>query len=577
MSRRSGKFNVPSVQANSPQRQRPSQLVAVEDMPPHGRQSYMSNHSNHRESMRSSGRQSLRRSSQLNMHAQPFVPHPHHGSSKSAQRSLGPVQEECRRVRKQIEKLALDLATAFTEENYDEVKNIGEKKKNLEDKLAKFEAQYEKDQKDISSIKQQIVRLKEQIEKAYKNEDFTKVKDLGDQKKKLQQELSDLEANFGLVNDVFYKVGDQVELTGLQTPRGSVMNGTPGVIREYMPKEKRYKIEILNDDGSTGFICISGSSRESAMTTARNKGHNLREADKMIAPGLVAVANAPGGRGSMIAVQPKNIRKRKDYQTQPGEIKLWFPKKHFGFITPDNKGEKEPDIFFHGSHVLNSKDKPIRRYARVTFRIIPAPKGPQARDVAIVSHQEGPHNPADAPPNGMPAPQAAPGLAGKEIPRTLFQPPREQNGSRAPNGEPHHSGPEPQRRPPEVRTQWPAIPESQEHKPSDRRPSNGSIEDELPSIPKEPGQMTRWASCRSTDEIDFSGRPPNLDTPVSRPEPTSPTGRGSPANKDLNLSQMVHDEMMSPTAEPKPSSLPIPEGGAKPAIKAIIEGNNVSG
>jgi len=70
-----------------------------------------------------------------------------------------------------------------------------------------------------------------------------------------------------------------------------------------------------------------------------------------------------------------------------GEIKLWFPRKHFGFIMPDNKPENEPDVFFHGTHVENRKDMPIKRFARVTFSVIPAPKGPQARDVSITSYQ----------------------------------------------------------------------------------------------------------------------------------------------------------------------------------------------
>jgi len=78
-----------------------------------------------------------------------------------------------------------------------------------------------------------------------------------------------------------------------------------------------------------------------------------------------------------------------------GEIKLWFPRKHFGFIMPDNKPEDEPDIFFHGTHVENRKDMPIKRFARVKFSVIPAPKGPQARDVTITAYQPDKEQAAD--------------------------------------------------------------------------------------------------------------------------------------------------------------------------------------
>lgn len=504
---------------------RPSSLVAVEEIQ---RSSLFS--TGPRESMRNSGRQSLRRThsfnkrdSQLNMNAAPFVPN---FPNKSSQRSLGPVQEECRRVRKQIEKLATDLAHAFSEELYDQVKDIGERKKKLEDQLEKFEAQYAKDQKDIATIKAQIAGLKEQIEESYKNEDFTQVKELGDTKKKLQQELADIEANFGLANEQFYKVGDHIELTGLQTPRGSLMNGTPGIIREYMPKEKRYKIEILNDDGTSTYLEWSGSSRDSAIRGAQAAGHTVLPNNLEIAPALLspkgsstwggssngsgATRGGDGGRGSMIAVQPKNIRKRKDYQTQPGEIKLWFPKKHFGFITPDHKEADEPDIFFHGSHVLNSKEMPIRRYSKVTFRIIPAPKGPQARDVSILSHQLPEDREKQA---AQREPQKAP--AGSVIPPSLYSP-RAVADTKA-------AGP-----PPEVEAGATKAPPPEKSKDETAKSAPPGLEGSAGATTTEdftlppldmvavPGQMERWASCKSTDEMDFSGAPPNLDTPSSK-------------------------------------------------------------
>merc|ERR1712098_621670 len=84
---------------------------------------------------------------------------------------------------------------------------------------------------------------------------------------------------------------------------------------------------------------------------------------------------------------PKATAGQSKTRQMQGEIKLWSPRKHFGFIMPDNKPENDPDIFFHGTHVENRKDMPIKRFARVTFSVIPAPKGPQARDVSITSYQ----------------------------------------------------------------------------------------------------------------------------------------------------------------------------------------------
>jgi len=353
--------------------------------------------------------------------------------------------------------LAAELGEAFREEDYTLVKEIGAKKKQLEDQLVNFEAKYKEDKQQITGVRAEIEEIAKKIQEAYTDEDYERIKVLGDKKKELQASLEEMEANFGLANEQYFKVGDKVQLCGLQTPRGTAMNGTPGVIREYMPKEKRYKIEIpIDPDDAT----LNGMA-----------------SPKVISPRTYSLTGPSdeARRSSMIAVQPKNIKKRENYEKIEGVIKLWFPKKHFGFITPDEKKPDSKDIFFHGSHVLNSKDMQIRRFSRVDFRIIPAPKGDQARDVKILSHptQE----------------------------QELYGHQRKTMGQFGSPGAPNSSSAGP-----EV---YISNTIHKDHIQTGPIPPVNVRPDPLPdkSLIEQPTEFTRWASVNSNIGIDFSGQP----------------------------------------------------------------------
>merc|ERR1711964_258733 len=191
-----------------------------------------------------------------------------------------------------------------------------------------------------------------ELKAAFSNENYTEVAELGRTKETLENKLRDLESNFGLHN-VVYQKGDRVSVVGLISPRGKEHNGCEGTVVEYSSTDRKYLV-LLKGEGNPKRISLSMENL-SAVT--------FRSPKRKAAAG-----------------QSKT-------RQMEGEIKLWFPRKHFGFIMPDNKPENEPDIFFHGTHVENRKDMPIKRFARVTFSVIPAPKGPQARDVSITSYQ----------------------------------------------------------------------------------------------------------------------------------------------------------------------------------------------
>lgn len=261
---------------------------------------------------------------------------------------MSPVQEEIQRVRKQIEDMAHELKDAFANEKYDDVRTLGEKKKDLEDKLKSFEEQYSNDKHELQGVKAEIAEVEAEMKAAFESESYTKVSELGKRKQDLKMKLAELESSFGLHNAV-YQVGDRVSVVGLTSPRGGNYNGVTGTITEYLSSENRYKVRVGD---ASGIIAIQPRNLKKAPSVPRG---------------------AQSGQSKTRALQ--------------GEIKLWFPRKHFGFITPDNKPEGEPDIFFHGTHVENRKAMPIKRFARVRFSVIPAPKGPQARDVTIVGYQ----------------------------------------------------------------------------------------------------------------------------------------------------------------------------------------------
>jgi len=270
--------------------------------------------------------------------------------------ALGSVTpEEIQRVRKQIEDMADQLKEAFAKEKYEDVKLIGEKKKELEEKLKKFEEQYSNDKvlHELQDVKEQISKVDDEMKAAFESESYAEVAELGRKKKELQSKLADLESNFGLHNAV-YQVGDRVSVIGLKSPRGGTYNGLEGTVTEYNSQSGKYSVR-LNEEGEK-HVSVGCDQLASRKALSRR-----------------ASAEAKVGQS-----QTRQLI---------GEIKLWFPRKHFGFIMPDNKPEDEPDIFFHGTHVENRKDMPIKRFARVKFSVIPAPKGPQARDVTINSYQ----------------------------------------------------------------------------------------------------------------------------------------------------------------------------------------------
>jgi len=205
---------------------------------------------------------------------------------------------------------------------------------------------------ELKSVKDEIGKVEDELKSAFSNENYTEVAELGRTKEILENKLRDLESNFGLHNAVYQK-GDRVSVVGLVSPRGKEHNGCEGTVVEYSSTDRKYLV-LLKGEGNPKRISLSVENL-SAVT--------FRSPKRKAAAG-----------------QSKT-------RQMEGEIKLWFPRKHFGFIMPDNKPENEPDIFFHGTHVENRKDMPIKRFARVTFSVIPAPKGPQARDVSIISYQ----------------------------------------------------------------------------------------------------------------------------------------------------------------------------------------------
>jgi cold shock CspA family protein len=283
--------------------------------------------------------------------------------SYEAPRTLtGRIEEEIQRVRQQIEDMAVKLKEAFQNEKYQDVKTIGERKKELEEKLKKFEEQYSNDKVryELQSVKSEISTLDAEMKAAFENEQYLEVAELGKKKKELQNKLAELESNFGLHNAV-YQVGDRVSVVGLTSPRGGAYNGLEGTITEYLSENQTYRILAVVGEKQASFA-LRGKYLSKDLPSLKPKPIKL-DADDDAAAG---------------ASQTRQL---------VGEIKLWFPRKHFGFIMPDNKPEDDPDIFFHGTHVENRKDMPVKRFARVKFSVIPAPKGPQARDVTITEYQ----------------------------------------------------------------------------------------------------------------------------------------------------------------------------------------------
>ena len=64
-----------------------------------------------------------------------------------------------------------------------------------------------------------------------------------------------------------------------------------------------------------------------------------------------------------------------------GTVKWFNDSKGFGFITPDAGGE---DLFAHFSQIQSNGFKTLAEGQKVTFDIVPGPKGQQASNIKTV-------------------------------------------------------------------------------------------------------------------------------------------------------------------------------------------------
>jgi CspA family cold shock protein len=61
-----------------------------------------------------------------------------------------------------------------------------------------------------------------------------------------------------------------------------------------------------------------------------------------------------------------------------GTVKWFNDAKGFGFVTPEDGGK---DLFAHFSAIQGSGFKTLKEGQRVSFDVVPGPKGPQASNI----------------------------------------------------------------------------------------------------------------------------------------------------------------------------------------------------
>jgi len=65
-----------------------------------------------------------------------------------------------------------------------------------------------------------------------------------------------------------------------------------------------------------------------------------------------------------------------------GTVKWFNSDRGYGFITPDAEGK---DVFVHSSAISGEGFKSLAEGAKVEYEVEEGPKGPQARDVSVVT------------------------------------------------------------------------------------------------------------------------------------------------------------------------------------------------